>query len=168
MQLVDYMPEEFAQKIDPKELTDKPVGIISITDPDRRAQLHQGWADMLRLQFDDVDPEYLEQLSPEERERKVLFNEDHANQVVRWLRKNEGRLHVLLVHCWAGISRSGAVAKFVADKHGLPFPEQRAEFINEYVYDLLQKADAGQRVDKAPERINVNGHLYLRVPETSD
>ncbi len=159
MKFIDYMPEEFAEEIDPKEISSRPVGIISITDPGRQASLKPGWADMLRLQFNDVDPEYLEGLG-DDAKGKVLFNEQHAKKIVNWVNKNKGQLYGVIVHCWAGISRSGAVAKFIADKFGLPFRKEQAEFVNHYIYDLLQQADRGA---SSPKHVKVDGHLYQRV-----
>jgi len=159
MEFVEYMPEEFAEEIDPKEISNRPVGVISITDPGRQANLKPGWADILRLQFNDVDPEYLESLG-NDAEGKVLFTEQQAKKVVSWINNNKGKLYGVVVHCWAGISRSGAVAKFIADKFGLPFPKERSEFVNRYIYDMLQQADRGA---SSPKHIKVNGHLYKRV-----
>ena len=60
---------------------------------------------LLTLTFDDIcsEPETLEDLG-----NAVLFNETMAEQIMRFV--DDGRLP-LLVHCTAGISRSGAVGE---------------------------------------------------------
>ena len=58
---------------------------------------------LLTLTFDDIcnEPE-----TPEDLGNAVLFNENMAQQIMRFV--DDGKLP-LLVHCTAGISRSGAV-----------------------------------------------------------
>lgn len=60
---------------------------------------------LLTLTFDDIcsEPE-----TPEELGNVVLFNETMAEQIMRFV--DDGKLP-LLVHCTAGISRSGAVGE---------------------------------------------------------
>ena len=60
---------------------------------------------LLTLTFDDIcnEPE-----TPEDLGNAVLFNEAMAQQIVRFV--DDGKLP-LLVHCTAGISRSGAVGE---------------------------------------------------------
>lgn len=47
----------------------------------------------------------------------VLFSEDHAAQVIDFIRRNRG-VDSLLVHCYAGQSRSRAVAAFAVEMLG--------------------------------------------------
>ena len=60
---------------------------------------------LLTLTFDDIcnEPE-----TPEDLGNSVLFNEDMAHAIMRFV--DDGKLP-LLVHCTAGISRSGAVGE---------------------------------------------------------
>ena len=60
---------------------------------------------LLTLTFDDIcnEPE-----TPEDLGNAVLFNETMAQQIMRFV--DDGKLP-LLVHCTAGISRSGAVGE---------------------------------------------------------
>ena len=60
---------------------------------------------LLTLTFDDIcnEPE-----TPEDLGNAVLFNEAKAQQIMRFV--DDGKLP-LLVHCTAGISRSGAVGE---------------------------------------------------------
>ena len=60
---------------------------------------------LLTLNFDDVcnEPE-----TPEDLSNVILFNKDMAHAIIRFV--DDGKLP-LLVHCTAGISRSGAVGE---------------------------------------------------------
>ena len=60
---------------------------------------------LLTLTFDDIcnEPE-----TPEDLGNAILFNEDMAHAIMRFV--DDGKL-ALLVHCTAGISRSGAVGE---------------------------------------------------------
>ena len=60
---------------------------------------------LLTLTFDDIcnEPE-----TPEDQDNAILFNEDMARAIIRFV--NDCQLP-LLVHCTAGISRSGAVGE---------------------------------------------------------
>ena len=60
---------------------------------------------LLTLTFDDIcsEPE-----TPEEQGNAILFNEDMARAIIRFV---DDRQLPLLVHCTAGISRSGAVGE---------------------------------------------------------
>jgi protein-tyrosine phosphatase len=48
----------------------------------------------------------------------------------------------IMVHCKAGISRSAAVAKYIADKYKLPFNHSYDRY-NKQVYGMLIEAEAG-------------------------
>jgi predicted protein tyrosine phosphatase len=104
---------------------------ISITEPIgpnlRRdaARLPKGFVDVLRLQFQDYDP-----IGPTNPDGSILLSEgrkcplnavlmskSQAAQVARFARKHRGRN--ILVHCAAGISRSGAVVDALLEA----FPE---------------------------------------------
>ena len=56
--------------------------------------------DVLTLYFDDTVKEV---------EGAVLFNQEHAKKIIRFLQKNKD-VETLLVHCYGGESRSRAVA----------------------------------------------------------
>ena len=60
---------------------------------------------LLTLTFDDIcnEPE-----TPEDQGNAILFNEDMAHAIIRFV---DDRELPLLVHCTAGISRSGAVGE---------------------------------------------------------
>ena len=98
-------------------VNDLPTVCISITEPNRasgKARLPKGFADILRLEFQDYDT-----LTPGHHgpATAVLFDARMAARVARFIRKHRGKN--ILVHCAAGISRSGAIAEAIAQA----FPE---------------------------------------------
>lgn len=107
--------------------------VISITESDDRpAALKDGWHSVLRLQFDDID-------APEQ--PYVLFSPAQAGQVIDFVTSvhDSTRVEGILVHCRAGISRSAAVAKWIAERYGLPYPAGYAHY-NKHVYSTLRLA----------------------------
>ena len=96
--------------------------------------------DVLTLYVDDV-------VQPTD--GAVLFSEEHAAQIIAFIQKNRG-VDTLLVHCYAGQSRSRAVAAFAVKMLGA---DNRAYFEggnpNMYIYRTLtetyQKRFAGQK-----------------------
>jgi len=106
--------------------------VISITEPGRKAKLPKGWHDMLRLAFQDYDPQ---RLHPE---NAVLFTPTMAARLARFARKHRGAN--ILVHCAAGISRSGAVVEALLE--ALPEYEDRGWMRrpNTHVKVLLKRA----------------------------
>lgn len=106
--------------------------VVSITEPGRKAKLSKGWHDMLRLGFQDYDPQ---RKCPE---NAVLFTPTLAARLARFARKHRGRN--ILVHCAAGISRSGAVVEALLD--AFPEYEDRGwpRYPNTHVKVLLKRA----------------------------
>lgn len=84
--------------------------------------------DVLTLYFDDT-------VTPVE--GAVLFSEAHAAQIIDFINKNRA-VDTLLVHCYAGQSRSRAVAAFAVKMLGA---DNRAYFTggvpNQHIYDTL-------------------------------
>jgi hypothetical protein len=126
----------------------EPIGredrvLISITTPNKPdsfawnchpAVLHDDtWKDVLRLEFDDVDPGHM---NSEQASLYRLFNEDDAVKVLRFLKQHEADTMNALVHCEAGISRSAAVSKFISHVYSLPFPEGYSVY-NKHVFSTL-------------------------------
>ena len=107
--------------------------VISITE-ENKAELQEGWFGICRLQFHDVDPTKGCEVP------HVLMDAKHAMKIVMFVNKTAPNIEGILVHCKAGISRSAAVAKWIAEKYNLPF-EHRYESYNKHVYKLLKEAD---------------------------
>lgn len=107
--------------------------VISITEPKRKARL-SGFKDMLRLEFQDYDS------SRKHPEDAVLFTPTLAARIVRFARKHRDNNSNILVHCAAGISRSGAVAEALLEA----FPEYEDKgwprFPNGMVKSMMKRA----------------------------
>lgn len=107
--------------------------VISITDINfADAPLQPGWLDVLRLKFDDF--------SQPSDDGYVLMGDLQARAINQFVRRvhDDSRCEGVLVHCWAGISRSAAVAKWIAERHGLSFPAEYDEY-NKHVYTTLRE-----------------------------
>ena len=92
----------------------KDIALISINDTE--GQWNASWFDrdhpnVLRLWFDDVSTD--EQKSPTNPFTCRAFTEDQARMVFEFIKSNSDK--DFLVHCSAGISRSGAVGSFIND-----------------------------------------------------
>jgi len=84
----------------------KGVACISITSPTKTANLPNGYEEVYRVQFDDYDG-----LTSGYPEHAELFTEYKAKCIVAFARKHVNIGNDILVHCAAGVSRSGAVVE---------------------------------------------------------
>ena len=69
--------------------------------------------DMLQICFDDIDNMDMDRNSFDKINQKYnfnLFSEDHARNILNFVEKNINDIDLIVVHCWAGISRSCATA----------------------------------------------------------
>jgi predicted protein tyrosine phosphatase len=92
------------------------VAFISINDT--MGQWNQSWFDedhdnVLRLWFDDVETD-MDLWSPTNTIHVEAFNSYQAQDTLDFIKRNEKK-KTFIVHCTAGISRSGAVGQFIAD-----------------------------------------------------
>jgi predicted protein tyrosine phosphatase len=114
------------------------ASVISITEPWRRdeARLAKGWgAAPLRLKFDDV--EQVSQFAPHVHgTTEQPFDQSHAQAILAWLDRHAQHLDHCYCHCWAGVSRSAGVAKFIAQRYGLAFDPLYRSY-NRLVYRVL-------------------------------
>jgi predicted protein tyrosine phosphatase len=78
--------------------------VVSITDPGREAAFPAGYLDVLRLQFQDCDPQAVA-LGPE----AMPMRPNQADRIWAFARRHRGRN--IVVHCAAGVSRSRAVVE---------------------------------------------------------
>lgn len=115
---------------------DPGVAVISITDPDKpEAELHPGWGAALRLAFHDSDPLTFPGMNLD----MISMHEAQGRCISGFLETLPPGVRTLVVHCRAGISRSAAVAKAVADTLGLPFDADYKDF-NRHVYAVTRQA----------------------------
>lgn len=112
----------------------KPTVIISIGDKGESLPTFKcDPIDLLRLEFDDVDQD----LGPEYR----MFDWHDARKILEF--EHRYKDHDIMVHCAAGISRSPAVALFLADHTGrildISSPcSGKHDLHNRWVYRQLQ------------------------------
>ena len=120
--------------------------LISIVEPGETRRLSPHWKNRVDLDFHDMDADAFngQNWSVAESEGRVVvdwvrFNETHAVKIIKFVTALETRRghFELIVHCHAGISRSAAVAKFVAELYDLHFPENY-ELYNKRVYQTLR------------------------------
>jgi predicted protein tyrosine phosphatase len=120
----------------------KPVSgmaLISICSPGVKFNIsYDKWQNSLILEFDDVgedDSEY----DPD----NVFFSKMHANLLIDFINGLPETTKFLAVHCTQGVSRSGAVVKFLT-KHVYPdcfnakFDRHYSHY-NKHVYEILER-----------------------------
>lgn len=136
---VQFMPRVQASVIIPS----RNHGMISISCPSDPAELNQLWTRerLLRLQFHDADDEGNINLMLGQKVMGTigakLFSQSDAKQVIEFAENLKNQVDTIFVHCDAGISRSAAVAKFIAEMYSLRFPESYMLY-NKYVYRVLR------------------------------
>ena len=83
---------------------------------------------VLTLYFDDIE---------KPQQGAQLFTDEQAAEIIRFIRAYSNDVDTLLIHCFAGISRSKAVVKFAREMLGLP--PMNDNIYNEYVYAMLKQ-----------------------------
>ncbi len=117
------------------ELTDT-YAVISIQDTAHggfgfELKPNQYCKDVLTLYFDDIT---------KPQEGAQLISDAQANAIVQFLLAHIEDVDTLLIHCFAGISRSKAVEKYAREMLG--FPPSNDNLYNEYVYTMLKQIKA--------------------------
>jgi predicted protein tyrosine phosphatase len=106
---------------------------LYLTDETVAALKGIGMAESLSLEFWDItdSPRLIEELKVKY-PQYILFSEEQAAKVAKFMadRKAEKGDDILVVHCDAGISRSGAIAEFACEFFGMG----RKEFLKENPY----------------------------------
>lgn len=89
--------------------------VISINDPRDNYLFNpsQG-TNILSLVYHDITPDHLRY---DRYSSEYLFNKEHATEVINFLERRDST-KPLLVHCFAGISRSAATALFAGLMYG--------------------------------------------------
>lgn len=133
---------------------ERPTLLISIQDGDK-AELpfkqrtnhitRSLYVDCLFLYFDDIEPDTI----PGKPQMPFAFSESDAKQIINFLKRhlNNKDFEDVIVHCQAGVSRSHAVALFVAKYFAkdedlyqkLLHQEGKVFGGNHYVYNKLVK-----------------------------
>ena len=84
--------------------------------------------DVLTLYFDDIE-------KPEHGLRLISFPQ--AIAIVKFIKAHSEDVDTLLIHCFAGVSRSRAVGAFAREVLDIP-PTDETDY-NEYVYAILHR-----------------------------
>lgn len=117
--------------------------VISITEPGKRlADLQPGWHKVLRLQFHDVDSD--------DALGYKLFSKEDAQAVLSFVEETASKVDGILVHCFAGVSRSAAIAKCIAELYGLYFPESYSIY-NKQIYRRINQVRWEAALDGSAE-----------------
>lgn len=105
---------------------------ISILDPEFKEPLHKDLSNYKTFWFWDV-PEKIGNYNP--------ISENQAQDIYNFIQNNKDK-KMCIVHCTAGVSRSGAVGTFVNNLYGNPSNDFNSDnpFIlpNELVLNLLE------------------------------
>ncbi len=113
---------------------------ISITEPNRpeKARLPKGFAAILRLEFQDYDQSFADGTPRKHPAGAVFMSKTQAARIARFARKHRGQN--ILVHCAAGISRSGAVVEALLEAFQEYEDRGWPRHPNNHVKTLLKRA----------------------------
>ena len=117
-------------------LTDT-YAVISIQDSHTRGfgvtfAENQFCRGVLTLLFDDIVTEV---------DGAVLFDDDMADRIIDFIERFRSEVDTLLVHCYAGQSRSRAVGAFAVEMLGGDNSKYFEDGVpNQYIYDVLESA----------------------------
>lgn len=66
-----------------------------------------------------------------------LFSDEHANQIVSFVDKHKDIIDTLVVHCYAGQSRSVAVGKALSELYNVNCSNIKGKNPNEHIYSTM-------------------------------
>lgn len=116
------------------------VAVISVTAPERPLASLDGFKQVLRLSFADVDfmnPE----LSARAREKLVeAFRPEHAEMIREFVEALPSEVATVVVHCEGGYSRSSAVALALHRLYGYQADIKELSQANPSVLHLLTRS----------------------------
>lgn len=128
-------------------LTDT-YAVISIQDSHTRGfgikfEENQFCKGVLTLYFDDIVTDV---------DGVVLFEDDMADKIIDFIEKFRSEVDTLLVHCYAGQSRSRAVGAFAVEMLGGDNSKYFEDGVpNQYIYDVLESAWIRRRLNMLSE-----------------
>lgn len=95
---------------------------------------------VLTLYFDDIVTEV---------DGAVLFDDDMADEIIDFIEENRAKADTLLIHCYAGQSRSKAVGAFAVEMLGGDNSKyfEEGNVPNMFVYDVLESAWVRRRLN---------------------
>jgi predicted protein tyrosine phosphatase len=129
-------------RLDAERIVPRPNEVvISITNPRQAPAVLEGWKDVLRLGFHDIE-------EPAGHYREMTL--EQANQVLAFVRKH--RHSPLLVTCEFGVSRSPAIALFLAAWLNRPLDADE-EMANAWVLRVMAQAGRQQALRRVSPRL---------------
>lgn len=147
------------------------AAVISITEPGRTAPLPfvEHWGALLRVQFADAefDASMLKRSAargmPQDLGAKGFPCRERCSPIVTFLDDvaANATLTELIVHCHAGQRRSAAVAKFAAERFGVP--SGVGEVYNRTVYALLHEPDCFDHAQRSSPNTGWMARLTRRM-----
>jgi predicted protein tyrosine phosphatase len=110
---IDFISQTEAEAL-PGAPLQADVALISIATPGERPPKLPHFLERLSLEFADVE---------DYQEPAVEFDDEHAKAILEFVARihSQDKAWRLIVHCKAGISRSAAVALYVAEATGCQF-----------------------------------------------
>lgn len=93
--------------------------------------IFKDYENALTIIFDDIEKEMTY-----DGEKLTLFNEGHAEQILDFIEKHKNS-DIFYVHCYAGISRSGAIGRFMCEKLNEKNPEDRQWFADHVEFRIM-------------------------------
>jgi predicted protein tyrosine phosphatase len=116
---VIFLSQAWAEAMIP----DGSESIVSITDTQAPpANLNEGWHALLRIRFDDADPD--EFPGSEFEAGLIPIFSSQAKEISDFVHSISDHSETLVVHCKYGQSRSPGVAKAICQHFGLEFPPE--------------------------------------------
>lgn len=120
----------------------KPWSAISITtnQGEHPSLNSKNRIDLLQLSFADLS--YLSKI------KENLFEENHAKYIVDFLKKNWDKSSLLMIHCYAGISRSAAVAQVASEFYQNSYSHHFSNLYspNKMVVNILRDVFSSQSI----------------------
>jgi len=150
-----FHSENVACQIEPD---DNAVMISIIEHGIREVPLRVGWRHLLQLRFDDLDKDvWIVKCLSDKRgfdalKRYHFFDEEDAGRIIAFCNDLPGNVKRIHVHCAAGVSRSAAVAHWLAAKPGSAMKTDLGSWPNPWVMKTLYRTE---NLMNAPDEKNI-------------
>lgn len=130
-----FCPQIHAEKMTP----DPSMACISICEPGYKADLN-GWDHLIRINFDDVDKAQYPDIVLLDGSTPSFFTQEMAAEILDFVDKLPEPVGLLVVHCYAGISRSAAVSMMLHRYLEMPIMNEMPYTMhNRYVAKLMRR-----------------------------
>lgn len=115
----------FEQAIDGIEKSSKDVFYLSINNPDDedKTPIREDSDTFKSMWFYDIDEDIYDEVKDF---TYKTISDEQLDELYDFIMKNKDKKN-FVVHCTAGVSRSGAVGEFVNDLFGIPYAEFRKQ-----------------------------------------